>query len=124
MSLWTYDDVAEYLRLSKEAVRLKCARGQMPFLRIGEKTTRFRKEDIDAWLNRRTHMTFDDLERAKNIILNLAAEIEALQLLTQRDLGPAEQVERAKEHIVSEIRRKANDPRKLIELIEGRYFET
>jgi len=46
----TVDDVAEYLRLNREVVLRKARKGEIPAVRVGTKTYRFYKEQIDEWL--------------------------------------------------------------------------
>lgn len=48
--LMTVDDVAEYLRLNREVVLRKARKGEIPAVKVGTKTYRFYKEQIDEWL--------------------------------------------------------------------------
>lgn len=48
--LMTVDDVAEYLRLNREVVLRKARKGEIPAVRVGTKTYRFYKEQLDEWL--------------------------------------------------------------------------
>jgi excisionase family DNA binding protein len=48
--LMTVDDVAEYLRLNREVVLRKARKGEIPAVRVGTKTYRFYKEQVDEWL--------------------------------------------------------------------------
>ena len=48
--LMTIDDVAEYLRLNREVVLRKARRGEIPAVKVGTKTYRFYKEQVDEWL--------------------------------------------------------------------------
>jgi len=48
--LMTPDELAEYLAVSKQTIRLWCHLGKIPFLKAGH-LVRFRKPDIDAWLS-------------------------------------------------------------------------
>jgi len=47
--LMTLEEVAEYLRLSIHTVYKMAQKGKIPALKAGKKW-RFRKEDIDQWL--------------------------------------------------------------------------
>ena len=48
--LMTLEEVAEYLRLSVHTIYKMAQKGKIPALKAGKKW-RFRKEDIDKWLN-------------------------------------------------------------------------
>jgi excisionase family DNA binding protein len=48
--LMTVDDVAEYLSLNREVVLRKARKGEIPAVRVGTKTYRFYKEQVDEWL--------------------------------------------------------------------------
>lgn len=54
--LMTVDDVAEYLRLNREVVLRKARKGEIPAVRVGTKTYRFYKEQVDEWLKSKTTM--------------------------------------------------------------------
>ena len=51
--LWTIDEAAYYLKLSRSAVEIKVQTRKIPFMRLSRKCVRFRKEDLDAWLEGR-----------------------------------------------------------------------
>jgi excisionase family DNA binding protein len=51
--IWTVHDVAEYLRMSEAKVYRLVKEQRIPVVRIG-KTWRFRKDLLDAWLDRCT----------------------------------------------------------------------
>jgi len=48
--LMTVADVAEHLRLNREVVLWKVRKGEIPAVKVGTKTYRFYKEQIDEWL--------------------------------------------------------------------------
>lgn len=48
--LMTVDEVAEYLRLNREVVLRKARKGEIPAVKVGTKTYRFYREQIDEWL--------------------------------------------------------------------------
>lgn len=54
--LMTVDDVAEYLRLNREVVLRKARKGEIPAVRVGTKTYRFYREQVDEWLKSKTTM--------------------------------------------------------------------
>jgi len=49
----TVDDMAEYLSLNREVVLRKVRRGEIPAVKVGSKTYRFQKEQVDEWLRSR-----------------------------------------------------------------------
>jgi len=49
--LMTLEEVAEYLRLSVHTIYKMAQKGKIPALKAGKKW-RFRKEDIDRWLEK------------------------------------------------------------------------
>jgi len=50
--LLTVKEVAEYLRLNRETVLRKTRKGEIPAIKMGYRSYRFYKEQIDAWLSR------------------------------------------------------------------------
>jgi len=48
--LLTVDEVAEYLRLNRETVLRKARKAQIPAIRMGYRSYRFYKGQIDEWL--------------------------------------------------------------------------
>ena len=48
--LLTTDEVAEYLRLNRETVLRKARKGEIPAIKMGYKSYRFHKDQIDDWL--------------------------------------------------------------------------
>lgn len=54
--LMTVKEVAEYLRLNQETVIRKARRGEIPAIKMGSKSYRFYKEQIDAWLKSKAAM--------------------------------------------------------------------
>ena len=49
--LWTHEDVAEYLSSTPATIRVRCSRREIPHLKVG-RSVRFRKADIDRWLEK------------------------------------------------------------------------
>jgi len=49
--LWTVEDVAAYLRLKPSTVRDLARKGGLPVIKLG-RFYRFRKADLDAWLEK------------------------------------------------------------------------
>jgi len=47
--LWAMEDVAEYLHLKPATIQDKVFKRTIPFIKLGG-AVRFRKEDIDAWI--------------------------------------------------------------------------
>lgn len=54
--LMTVDEVAEYLRLNREVVLRKARKGEIPAVKVGTRTYRFYREQIDEWLKSKTIM--------------------------------------------------------------------
>jgi len=52
--LMTVDQVAEYLRLSRQVVLRKARKGEIPAVKVGSRSYRFYKEQIDEWLRSRS----------------------------------------------------------------------
>ena len=48
--LWTVEDVACYLRLKPETVRVMARRGELPCIKVGRRVWRFRIGEIKEWL--------------------------------------------------------------------------
>ena len=48
--LLTVDEVAEYIRLNRETVLRKARKGEIPAIKMGYRSYRFYKDQIDAWL--------------------------------------------------------------------------
>ena len=48
--LLTVDEVAEYLRLNRETVLRKARKGEIPAIKMGYRSYRFYKDQIDEWL--------------------------------------------------------------------------
>jgi excisionase family DNA binding protein len=49
--LWTVEEVAQYLRLQPETVRVMSRRGELPCLKVGTKVWRYKPRDVKEWLN-------------------------------------------------------------------------
>jgi excisionase family DNA binding protein len=49
-TLWTEEEAAGYLRLSKERLRRMRGRREVPYLRLGKGTIRFDPKEIRAWI--------------------------------------------------------------------------
>ena len=64
--LWTIDDTASYLGIPKMAVYKMTSAGTIPHLKIGGRL-RFRRADIDAWLDLLSVSNLDSLAKAKRL---------------------------------------------------------
>lgn len=49
--LWTVKEVAGYLRLGQETVRMMARRGELPSLKVGKRVWRFKPGDVKGWLS-------------------------------------------------------------------------
>ena len=61
-TLMTLDEVAAYLRLSKDTVYRMAQSGKIPASKVGTQW-RFRQTDVDAWLEQNKNVTSKDKER-------------------------------------------------------------
>jgi excisionase family DNA binding protein len=57
--LLTLEEVADYLRLSKDTVYRLANTGKLPASKVGHQW-RFRKEDVDQWLGRNKNVRRDE----------------------------------------------------------------
>ena len=48
--LWTVEEVAEYLRVQPETVRVKARKGEFPAYKVGKRIWRFDIKEINACL--------------------------------------------------------------------------
>ena len=51
--LLTVDEVAEYLRLNRETVLRKARKGEIPAIKMGYRSYRFYKDQVDGWVKAR-----------------------------------------------------------------------
>ena len=49
----TLDDVARMLRVSKPTVKRAVAKQGLPALRLGDRVWRFKRVDVEAWIEQR-----------------------------------------------------------------------
>ena len=56
-SLWLESDTAAYLNVEPRTCRLWRTTRGLPFIRISSKAVRYRKADVDTWLDRRRCQT-------------------------------------------------------------------
>ena len=59
--LWTMEDVAEYLHLKPATIQDKVFKRSIPFIKLGG-AVRFRKEDIDRWIEEQKVEPFDSAQ--------------------------------------------------------------
>ena len=52
--LLTEREVADYLAISPETLRRLRYAGEIPYVPLGRRLVRYRREDLDRWLNERT----------------------------------------------------------------------
>ena len=48
--LWTVEDVASYLRLNPETIRVMARRRELPSIKLGKRVWRFKTSEIKDWL--------------------------------------------------------------------------
>jgi len=58
-SLWDIDEVAKYLKASKDSVYRWITKKHMPCMKVGKKWL-FRKEEIDVWLDKTQRPNTED----------------------------------------------------------------
>lgn len=58
--LMTVDEVAEYLRLNREVVLRKARKGEIPAVKVGTKTYRFYREQVDEWLKSKSIVKLEE----------------------------------------------------------------
>lgn len=58
--LWTVEDVAVYLRLNPETVRVMARRGELPCVKVGKRVWRFRIVDVKEWLRSKASVEVSD----------------------------------------------------------------
>jgi excisionase family DNA binding protein len=51
--LWTVKDVADYLYLNPETVRVIARKSELPVFKIGKRLWRFDASEIQAWVDER-----------------------------------------------------------------------
>ncbi len=49
---WSAEEAAEFLGCTKGTLQVWCSMRKVPFVKVG-RLTRFRKRDLDAWLDSR-----------------------------------------------------------------------
>lgn len=49
--LWTVEEVAEFLRLKPETIRIMARKGELPSIKIGKRIWRFKIQDLKDWVN-------------------------------------------------------------------------
>ena len=75
--LMTVDDVAEYLRLNREVVLRKARKGEIPAVRVGTKTYRFYKEQVDEWLKSKSVTEVETNKERQLAVLTEARKLQA-----------------------------------------------
>jgi len=52
--MMSYDDAAEYLRMKMGTLYCMVSRRRIPHVRLGPRLVRFRRADLEAWLEARS----------------------------------------------------------------------
>jgi len=63
--LLTADEVAEYLRLNRETVIRKARKGEIPAIKMGYRSYRFYKDQIDDWLKGKAAVETKEIKLTK-----------------------------------------------------------
>ncbi|MBI4641425.1 MAG: helix-turn-helix domain-containing protein [Candidatus Tectomicrobia bacterium] len=61
---WTIKELAAYLKIKVSTLYAKVAAREIPYHRIG-RLVRFRKEDIDRWMDQHRHEPVDATQQAR-----------------------------------------------------------
>ena len=48
--LWTVSEVASYLRLRPETIRMMARNGELPSIKVGKRVWRFKISEVKGWL--------------------------------------------------------------------------
>jgi len=83
--LLTSDEVAEYLRLNRETILSKARKGEIPAVKMGYRSYRFYKEQVDEWLKTKTKENKPQSEEVKRIDLK-ACPLGIRGGLSRRDI--------------------------------------
>ena len=78
--LLTVDEVAEYIRLNRETVLRKARKGEIPAIKMGYRSYRFYKDQIDTWLKGKATAETEEV-RAKS------GEVKGISLKTFSGIG-------------------------------------
>ena len=54
--LWTVEEVATFLRLKPETVRIMARKGELPAFKLGKRVWRFEAGKIQAWLSEKMNV--------------------------------------------------------------------
>ena len=88
--LLTVDEVAEYLRLNRETVLRKARKGELPAIKMGYRSYRFHKDQVDDWLKARGATETNDrsaqLRGTKTITLKTFSGGGIIGGLSRRDI--------------------------------------
>ncbi len=50
-SLWDVHQAADFLGCGVNSLYIMCRRGEVPHVRLGKRSLRFRRSDLEAWLD-------------------------------------------------------------------------
>lgn len=73
----TIDDLSQILSIKRATLYSKVSHGEIPHYKIGH-LVRFKKEDIDSWLEGLKQNSVDVKEKAKKIIKSVNMDIDRL----------------------------------------------
>lgn len=85
--LLTVDEVAEYLRLNRETALRKARKGEIPAIKMGYRSYRFYKEQIDDWIKAKAKTKGVELQSKEVGKINLKAyPLGIIGGLSRRDI--------------------------------------
>lgn len=74
---WNYDQLGQYLGLSKNTLYSMVHRKLIPFIRISGRTVRFDPVEIETWVESRREVTLEELlslRRRSRLQINILGE--------------------------------------------------
>lgn len=82
----TVEEVAAYLGYEKQTIYNKVHTNAIPFPKIGPKTVRFKKAEVDAWIERKDKQKYkveQAIEKAQEIYKELGSDPERAAVIVQ-----------------------------------------
>lgn len=85
------DELSEYLKIKKSSLYSKVERKEIPYYKIGH-LVRFKKSDIDAWMEESKVETLDLQERAKRILRGTGNYTTDIDTLVKKTIAEAKAI--------------------------------
>ena len=87
----TIDEVSEYLGIKKSSLYSKVERQEIPYYKVG-RLVRFKKSDVDLWMEESKVETLDLQERAKRILGGTYNYTTDINTLVKRTIAEAKAI--------------------------------